>query len=164
MKNAFRKLAALVAFGPFIVAIHVTSLVVGKRKAVRLWGPIVTFTTRLSLYLFVPRIEDASQFDDFRRFFRSRLNWAWKPFFDARVEQDDEDTFRLHVANCPFCEVFIGAGLGEMGPYVCQADWDMARRNIERWEFERVHQIGTGDAFCDSTYRRKEGGGNDGGA
>lgn len=154
MKDVFRRVAALVAFGPFILAIYVTSLVVGRRKAVRFWGPIVTFTTRLSLYLLVPRIENASQFERFKEAYRSRLNWAWKPFFDVRVEQDDGDTLQLHVTDCPFCEVFIGAGLGEMGPYVCQADWDMAKCNIDRWSFERAHQIGTGDAFCDHTYRR----------
>jgi hypothetical protein len=31
----------------------------------------------------------------------------------------------------------------------------MAEANQDKWLFERNHQIGTGDAFCDHTYKRK---------
>lgn len=157
MKNVFRKAAALVAFGPFILMIYLTSLIMGRRRAIRLWGPVVTFVTRLSLNVFVPKIRDASEFDLFMHRFKSRLSWAWRPLFDVQLEQVGKDAFMLQVMNCPFCEVFAKSGLGEVGPYVCQADWDLARDNHDQLIFERCHQIGTGDAFCDHTYRRKLG-------
>lgn len=156
MKTAFRKAVALIAFGPFILMIHLTSLIMGRRRAIRLWGPVVTFVTRLSLNVFVPKIRDASEFDVFMRRFESRLSWAWEPLFDVQMEQDGPDAFKLQVTNCPFCEVFANSGLAEMGPYVCQADWDLARDNYDSVVFERCHQIGTRDAFCDHTYRRRQ--------
>lgn len=155
MKEAFRKASALLVFGPFVIGIYVTSIFIGRRRAVRYWGPLVTLATRLSLYLFVPRINEASEFDSLFRKFQSRLSWAWRPFFDVTIQREGEDAFRLHVKNCPFCEVFTRFGLGEMGAYVCQADWDLARANNDKFVFEREHQIGTGDSYCDHTYRRK---------
>ena len=49
-------------------------------------------------------------------------------------------------------------GLLEMKPFVCQGDWDAARVHADKWVFERAHQIGTGDAFCDHTYKRLKAG------
>ncbi|MDY6906077.1 MAG: hypothetical protein SWH61_15500 [Thermodesulfobacteriota bacterium] len=33
--------------------------------------------------------------------------------------------------------------------------WQAKHKNAEHWDFERNHQIGGGDAFCDHTYIRK---------
>ena len=38
---------------------------------------------------------------------------------------------------------------------MCQADWEIAKDNRDKWTFERSYQIGTGDSFCDHTYKRK---------
>jgi hypothetical protein len=56
--------------------------------------------------------------------------------------------------NCPFCEVLAALGLSRLSPYVCQGDWAFAEENKNCWGFERDHQIGTGNRFCDHTYRR----------
>jgi len=45
-------------------------------------------------------------------------------------------------------------GMPELAPYICEGDWAKARSNSHKWGFERMHQIGTGDAFCDHTYKR----------
>ena len=33
-------------------------------------------------------------------------------------------------------------------------DWAIARDNADKWKFERNYQIGTGDSYCDHTYKR----------
>ena len=74
---------------------------------------------------------------------------------DVVVEKEDRDVFKVHVFNCPFCEAFNALRMPELSPYVCEGDWEKARANKKKWDFERKHQIGTGDSFCDHTYKRK---------
>jgi predicted ArsR family transcriptional regulator len=73
-----------------------------------------------------------------------------------QVPHEDDDTLALKYANCPFCETFNLLGLPEMGAHVCQSDWEIAKDNADLWDFERSHQIGTGDEYCDHTYLRKQ--------
>jgi predicted ArsR family transcriptional regulator len=82
--------------------------------------------------------------------------WLWKPFYDFDIAEENKNIFKLHVWNCPFCECLNGFGLTGLSPYVCEGDWAIARDNIDKWDFERSHQIGTGDSFCDHTYKRKQ--------
>lgn len=82
----------------------------------------------------------------------------WKPLYDIAVTEETRDVFRIRVSNCPFCEVLNSAGLREFSPSLCEGDWTVARENAGKWDFERTHQIGTGDDFCDHTYLRKHRG------
>jgi hypothetical protein len=47
-------------------------------------------------------------------------------------------------------------GLSYLNPHICEGDWAKANENRKKWLFERTHQIGTGDSFCDPTYLRKK--------
>jgi len=85
---------------------------------------------------------------------RSRFSF-WKPLYDIAVMEETRDVIRTRISNCPFCEVFNSVGPTELSPYVCESDWVVARDNADKWDFERAHQIGTGDDFCDDAYLRK---------
>ena len=127
----------------------------GKKKAISFWGPFMTSHAKQSLKFWVPKLENAKDFDNFRAKMKANL-WLWSPFFDIQITEETNDTFKLHLGNCPFCEVLNNAGLSDLNPYVCEGDWVLARENKDKWIFDREHQIGTGDSFCDHTYKRKK--------
>jgi len=153
MVKITRNILAALLLSPLVLRVYITVLRVGKRKALLHWGPIITTRAKRSLRFWVPEIEDAKDFDIFRSRMRSNLRY-WRPFIAIRVTEDTADTFRIMVTNCPICAVFKTAGLGDLNPYVCKGDWVKADENKDKWLFEREHQIGTGDSFCDHTYRR----------
>ncbi len=154
MKRFLRNLIGGVMIGPLIVFVHLASVFIGKPRAVKLAGPLLTRIAKRSLRDWVPKISRPEEFDAFGSRMRSRF-WLWKPLYDITVTEDTKDVFRIRVANCPFCEVLNNAGLKELSPCLCEADWAVARENAGKWDFERAHQIGTGDGFCDHTYLRK---------
>ena len=80
--------------------------------------------------------------------------WLWRLFYDIEILKEDPNVFKLKVTNCPFYEALAMLGLKELGPYLCQADWEVAKDNFDKWGFHRENQIGTGDPFCDHTYHR----------
>lgn len=154
MKNLFRSAVGYASVLPFALLAYGLSLFKGGDSSVKIVGPYLTEIARRSLKYWVPKINDASEFHLFSPGMRANLK-IWRPFFDVTVEEDTEDTFRVRVDNCPFCESLIRLGMPELAPYVCEGDWEKARRNFAKWDFERKHQIGTGDNFCDHTYKRK---------
>lgn len=154
MKKIVRFLSGVLFIGPIVLLTYLFSLFLGREKAVRLWGPVITSIAKSGVNLFIPKLKDASEFD----FFAERMKknfWLWKPFYDFTISQDGRDVFQLNVKNCPFCETAIKLGLPELGPYFCQGDWEVAKENKDKWDFNRTHQIGTGDKFCNHTYLRK---------
>jgi len=155
MKKFIRNTIVALLFSPLIALIYLTSIFTGKDKAITLWGPFMTFLAKLFLRVWVPRIESASDFDNFPSKMKANF-WLWRPLFDFQVEEETKDTFKLNLWNCPFCEVLNAAGLSGLSPHVCKGDWDVADENKDKWIFEREHQIGTGDSFCDHTYKRKK--------
>ena len=65
------------------------------------------------------------------------------------------------VVASKFLSIFLGQGkalnrlgMSKLSAYVCEADWAIARDNAVKWKFERNYQIGTGDSYCDHTYKR----------
>lgn len=153
MKKLFRLGLGLMIAVPYGLAVRITALFVGKERAVAFWGPYVTALAKRLVALTLPRLKSASEFDQFGPTLKAKMR-PWRPAYDFSVECVDEDTVQLLVRNCPFCEAFDALGLSEMNPFVCQGDWDAARVYADKWAFERQHQIGTGDAFCDHTYKR----------
>ena len=45
-------------------------------------------------------------------------------------------------------------GFSELTHFVCDADWEIANENEDKWLFKREHQLATGDLYCDHTYLR----------
>lgn len=156
MKHVFRQIIGFVIGAPFIVLTYGSAGVVGKRRAIRFWGPAMTAYAKLFVKLTLPRIRDASEFDRFASRLKANFHQWWRFLYDYGVTYEDRDTLALRFANCPFCEVLKGVGLSELRPYVCQSDWAAASDNAKKWTFERQHQIGTDDAYCDHTYKRKQ--------
>jgi len=153
MKRALRNSTILLMSVPIIGAVYILALFRGKKNAIALTGPRITRAAKSSLRYWVPDIRDSSQFDVFRTSMARNLR-RWKPLYDVTVVEDTPDTFKINVANCPFCEVFSLVGLSEMNPYFCQGDWEKAKDNKEKWTFERTRTIEAGAGFCDHTYRR----------
>lgn len=153
MKRIFRNIIFLLIFSPLILSIYMTSFFIGKQKSFRYWGPRITRAAKLVVNMFVPDIATARQFDQLSLKMKSRI-WFWKPLWDIEIQQETKDRLKLRILNCPFCEVLAFAGLSKLNPSACEGDWAYARENKDKWSFERKHQIGTGDRFCDHTYKR----------
>jgi hypothetical protein len=154
VKKLFRQTIGILAVLPAALRVWVYSPFLGRDKAVARFGPSITAMAKFSLRFWIPKVATASDFSSLTSRMKSRL-WLWKPFFDLSVVQDDSDTLKLKIENCPFCEAFCHLGLAEMAPYVCQGDWEIAADNADKWDFQRNYQIGTGDSFCDHTYLRR---------
>jgi hypothetical protein len=156
MKSLFRHIIGFIIGSPFVGLIYVSACVVGKQRAIRFWGPAMTAYAKFFVKLTLPRIRDASEFDRFAARLKTNFHHWWCFIYDYAIAYEDRDTLALRFANCPFCEVLNQVGLAELRPYVCQGDWAAAHDNTEKWTFERQHQIGTDDAYCDHTYKRKQ--------
>ncbi len=154
MKGTVRNSCVAVLIGPVVMGVYLLSLFVGRTRAVEMVGPSVTRVSAAALRWFlVPRLGGAQEFGEFWPRMRRKL-WLWRPLFDVAAEEATEDTVALKLTNCPFCEVLQATGMGDLGMYVCEGDWVVARDNTGAWTFRRDHQIGTGDRFCDHTYSR----------
>ncbi len=139
-----------------ILTTKILSLFVGRERAVAIYGPYLTLvTTKLLKLIYLPKIKDASEFDLFKSKMKSRF-WYWKLLLDFSVPYEDNDTIQFNFTYCPFCAVLMKCGYSDLAPYVCQGDWEAAKDYSDKWSFERQHQIGTGDSFCDHTYKRKQ--------
>ena len=153
MKNIIRQFIGFTFVIPYVCMIWYLSIFIEREKALQIIGHQITRLAKGSLRDWVPYIRDASEFDLLRSKMKGNLTF-WSPLFDISIVKDDHNTFKVHVQNCPFCETFIKLGMPELAPYVCEGDWEKAKSNKNKWLFERKHQIGTGDSFCDHTYKR----------
>jgi len=133
----------------------ILSLFVGKQRAIERVGPVVSSASKVLGKIFmVPRIGSHREFETFTRRM-SRAIRLMKPLYDISIVHQDRDKIVLNYANCPLWEGFSLLGLEKLAPYACQADWEIAHDNADKWSFERRHQIGTGDEYCDHTYMSK---------
>jgi hypothetical protein len=152
-KRGFRYAIGFITVAPFIMAAKLLAPVVGEEKAITIIGPVVTAVAKLSLKLSMPRIKSDDDFDKFQVKMERTL-WLWKPLFDVDIAERNRDLLKLRVSNCPFCQVLSACGQRRLSPFICQGDWAFAETNRDKWRFARSHQIGTGDHFCDHTYKR----------
>lgn len=153
MKRIVRNSFFFIIFSPLIIAVYATSFFLGKERSFRFWGPRITNVAKLVVKLFVPDIPTARHFDQLSVKMRSRL-WFWRLLWDIEIAEDTKDLVQLRIDNCPFCEIFASTGLAGLNPAACEGDWVHARENRDKWSFDRKHQIGTGDSYCDHTYKR----------
>lgn len=153
-KRYFRLIVGLLAVSPVVLKVWILTPFLGRKNTAKTCGPGLTAAAKLSLKFWIPKISTAAEFDYFRSKLKSRF-WLWKPLFDIAVVEDNQNKLELKITNCPFCETLQRLGCPELGPYVCQGDWEMARQNADRWSFERHYQIGTGDTYCNHTYLRR---------
>jgi hypothetical protein len=153
VKKLIRNVFGFIVVSPFIFAAKVLSVFVGEKKSVEIIGPIATNLAKQSLKFWVPKIDNSDDFDVFPGKMKKNF-WIWRPFYDIEITEETDDVFRLHVSNCPFCEVLNRFGLSKLSAYVCEGDWAIAKDNSKKWLFERSHQIGTGDRYCNHTYKR----------
>jgi hypothetical protein len=156
MKQIFRQCVGFVVGAPFIVAIYISAVFIGKQRAIRLWGPAMTAYAKFFVKITLPKIAQPSEFQRFVSKIKARFRLWWRPIYDYDITYEDRNTLKFCFTNCPFCEALNMVKLSELNRYVCQGDWAAAHDYDDTWTFERQHQIGTGDAFCDHTYLRKQ--------
>ena len=155
MIKLLRQLVGFIVIGPFIFSIKFLSLFVTREKAVAIVSPLIIKVAKLFVRILVPTVKNASDFDKLKDTITKRARRLWL-FYDITIAEKNNNLLKLHVANCPFAEIAERLGYSDTGPFICQGDWELAKDNIDKWDFERKHQIGTGDSFCDHTYKRKE--------
>ena len=154
MINIIRKATGLLIASPLCIIAKTLSLFVGKQRAIELVGPSVTTVVRIIAEVsLIPKIHHPVEFGTFVKKMKSNLH-NLRLLHDVSVEYEDKDTIVLNFKNCPHCEAFCSLGMPEFGPYACDSDWVIAQKNAEMWSFERSHQIGTGDTYCNHTYKR----------
>ncbi|WP_027183102.1 L-2-amino-thiazoline-4-carboxylic acid hydrolase [Desulfovibrio inopinatus] len=153
MKNIFRKLIGIIVVLPFVIAIKTLSIFMSQQKAIEKIGPIVTVIAKQTLKYWVPTICVPNEFDAFPQKMKRNFK-LWRLFYDIEVSEENSNVFKLFISNCPFCEALNSFGFPNLSAYICEGDWAIAHDNSDKWIFERAHQIGTGDSFCDHTYKR----------
>lgn len=154
MKKYFRRIGAVIILAPGLTGTYFLSFFIGKEKAIKLIGPLFTRVTKPFARNWVPKIDSASDFGNFSKRMKKKF-WLWKLFFDFSIVEDNSDVFKLNVTYCPICNVIKTFGLSDLTPFVCEADWRVAKENEDKWLFKRKHQLATGDSFCDHTYLKK---------
>lgn len=153
MKKILRDLTGYIVIAPFILCIKVLSVFSTREKAIALMSPLVIKAAKRFVRILVPYVKRASDFDEFKKTITSRAPKLWL-FYDITFSES-ENLLKLHVANCPFAEIAKRLGYADLGPIMCHSDWEVAKDNFDKWDFERKHSIGEGDSFCDHTYKRK---------
>ncbi|MBA4421665.1 MAG: hypothetical protein C0390_01040 [Syntrophus sp. (in: bacteria)] len=154
MKKLFRRIAAFMILAPGLIWTYFLLFFIGKERAIKLCGPFFTLASKPFARNWVSKIESASDFDNFSIKMRKDF-WLWGPLFDFSIVQDDHNTFKLNITYCPICDVIKAVGLSGLAPFVCEADWQVANENKDKWLFKREYQLSTGDPYCDHTYLRK---------
>jgi len=156
MKKQFRIMIGFIITIPFYILINVFSLFIGRKEAIKFWGPVVTFIVKIMAEIsLIPKVKSYKEFDVFVAKMKRNISFLGI-LYDVSVTYEDNDTIILNYKNCPHCEAFFTLGLSELGQYACDSDWEIARDNSDLWDFERNNQIGTGDNYCNHTYKRKE--------
>jgi hypothetical protein len=157
MRKTLIKLAAL-DFGflfamPFVVMTFALIPVMGKARAVKTVGRLLT---RVGVWLggwFVPDAASAFEFDGFRRGLKKNIS-AVGSLWQMAITREEADVIEFRFHYCPVSTVFRGVGLKGLGKYACAADWALAAKNRGRYEFHRDQTIGTGGTYCNPTYSR----------
>lgn len=153
IKKIFGYIVAFFILLPFVLFVHIARIFIGKEKAVQICVPYATSIAKSLLGIMLPKIESPADFALFRE--KTKANfWMWKLIYNVGVKEDNEDILKLNIRNCPFCELLPVFGIPELSSHVCQGDWEFAKDNAGLWTFERQHEIGKGDSFCDHTYKR----------
>jgi len=148
-----RKIFGIIIVLPFVIAVKILSILTGQQKAIERIGPVATSIAKQTLKYWVAEISGPKDFDSFSAKMKSNFKF-WRPFYDIEVSEENENVFKLCVSNGPFCEALNGFNLQSLSAHLCEGDWAIAKDNPDKWGFERAHQIGTGDSFCDHTYNR----------
>ena len=141
LKKILRIFVGFIITIPFVLSALFLSISIGKQRSVKYLGPSLSKFAKFLVALSVPRIEKPEEFELFKT--RLKLRFAyWKPLYDISYIHDDDDTLKLNILNCPFCEMFQKCGFMEFGKYVCEGDLAVARDNSEKWDFTRTTEIG----------------------
>jgi hypothetical protein len=152
--KSFRALLGYLFVVPFAFLTYGLMPFLGRQRAIGRVGKLLTKTTVFCLGLLVPDISSPSEFAVFQK--RIKRNFMFlSPLYDLKIARHTENGIEFNVHHCFVTSALKKAGLSDMCHYACAADWVVAKKNKECWEFSRQHTIGTGGPFCNHTYMRK---------
>jgi hypothetical protein len=152
--KVFRSFLGYVYAAPFALMAYSLMPFIGKKRAVGRVGKWLTKTTVFCLRLLIPTISAPSEFDAFKmRIMRNFMLLA--PLYDLKIADNTANHIEFNVHHCVVTHAFKTLGLSDICKYACAADWVVAKRNQDHWEFARRQTIGTGGPFCNHTYKRK---------
>jgi len=141
--------------GPFVVLTASLALFVGKERALRVTGKLITLVAASILSAFIPQCGAGEDFSLFRSRIKRRF-FRFCMFNNVELFDETEDKIEFRVRFCPVASSFRMLGMAELGKYSCAADWVVAKANRRFWTFRRDKSIGTGFAICNHTYIRNE--------
>jgi hypothetical protein len=154
MKHVNRSIIGHALMAPFMVGVMLLSLMMGRAKAVRIVGKLLTVAAKKFVDLAIPAIDSPDQFDGFRK--KVKKNYAmYRILYDIKVTEENADTIQFSIHHCPFSKTLHRYGFYDLSKYACAADWLIAKENNDKWLFSRDHTIGTGGMFCNPRYSRK---------
>lgn len=152
--KVFRTFLGYFYAAPFALMAYSLMPVIGKRRAVARVGKWLTKTTVFCMGPLIPTISAPSEFDAFKR--RIMRNFKFlAPLYDLKIAENAGNHVEFNIHYCAVTHAFKTLGLSDICRYACAADWVMAKKNQDCWEFARRQTIGTGGPFCNHTYKRK---------
>jgi len=152
--KVFRTFLGYFYAAPFALAAYGFAVFIGKKRAVARVGRWLTKTTVFCLRPIIPNISTPSDFDAFKA--RIMRNFTFlAPLYDLKIADNTVDHVEFNVHHCVVTHAFRKLGLPDICKYACAADWVVAQKNKDCWEFARRQTIGTGGPFCNHTYMRK---------
>jgi hypothetical protein len=155
MKNILRLIVGFLYVSPFFILIYVSAVFIGRKKSIAFWGAVFNFMiTKVVEILLIPKIKTPDDFHIFSQKIKRNLLFI-KPLYDVSINYSNSSKIVMRYNNCPHCQAFMILGLSEICPLICKSDWDIADKNSKLWDFDRTHQIGTGDKYCNHTYIKK---------
>ena len=140
---------------PFVLQTYALTLVLGKRRAIRIVGKQLTLAASLGAKLIVPRINSKLDFSIFKQKIKRNFLFFGK-LHRLRIENETQDKIEFRFQFCPVSKMLTLFGLSDLCKYSCAGDWKLAKENKEYWTFTREQTIGTGGLYCNHTYSRKQ--------
>jgi hypothetical protein len=140
---------------PFVLETYALGSFLGKKRAIQITGRQLTSAGGFVAGLIVPRVNSKQDFAVFRE--KIKRNFLlFEKILRVRIENETQDKIEFRIRFCPVTKMLTIFGLAGICKYSCAGDWKLAKKNRENWTFTRNQTIGTGGAYCDHTYSRKE--------
>ena len=153
MIHLLQNTLAFIILMPYLLQYVWVKTTMDKATADQIVGLKFTALAKGLLHKYMPIIQEPSDFD---LFYPQALNTMkiFNLLWNFKIQSNQPDEVTLHVAHCPVMDILTLFRLTNLKPYVCQGDWEFANDNAHVWQFDRKHEIGKGDSFCDHTYKR----------
>ena len=140
---------------PFVLMVFVLQPILGKKKAIKSAGKLLSHYSSFVFRLFIPASKSAGEYS----FFQQKLKRNYlilASLNDLTIQQETKDLIEFRVNFCPVSMILRKFSMADLCKYSCAGDWITAKNNQNNWVFKRDQTIGTGGKYCNHTYCRIE--------